>query len=97
MLRIECHPNSLVHFRSWLLSLEKVCREVLFARTLVKDLKVGGLLVSSNGTKLAIDKIEKESREATVYNFEVADFNSYLASNIGIWVHNCCCKELVHT
>ncbi|WP_414811802.1 polymorphic toxin-type HINT domain-containing protein, partial [Paenibacillus algorifonticola] len=31
--------------------------------TFVKDLKVGDLLVSSDGSKLAIDKIEKESRE----------------------------------
>nr|WP_046228909.1 polymorphic toxin-type HINT domain-containing protein [Paenibacillus algorifonticola] len=57
--------------------------------TFVKDLKVGDLLVSSDGSKLAIDKIEKESREATVYNFEVEDFNSYFVSNLGIWVHNC--------
>ncbi|WP_374018210.1 hypothetical protein ABU162_30080 [Paenibacillus thiaminolyticus] len=27
--------------------------------------------------------------EATVYNFEVKDFNSYFVSNLGIWVHNC--------
>lgn len=57
--------------------------------TLVKDLKVGDLLVSSNGSKLGIDKIEKEKREATVYNFEVEDFNSYFVSNLGVWVHNC--------
>jgi len=57
--------------------------------TFVKDLKVGDLLVSSVSTKLAIDKIEKEPREATVYNFEVKDFNSYFVSNLGIWVHNC--------
>ncbi|OUQ86855.1 hypothetical protein B5G50_19390 [Brevibacillus brevis] len=57
--------------------------------TFVKDLKVGDLLVSSDGSKLAIDKIEKEPREATVYNFEVEDFSSYFVSNLGIWVHNC--------
>ncbi len=57
--------------------------------TYVKDLKVGDLLLSSDGTKLAIDKIEKESREATVYNFEVEDYHSYFVSNLGIWVHNC--------
>ncbi|RJE91288.1 hypothetical protein D3P07_04335 [Paenibacillus sp. 1011MAR3C5] len=57
--------------------------------TEVKDLKVGDLLVSSDGSKLEIDKIEKEPREATVYNFEVADFHSYFVSNLGIWVHNC--------
>ncbi|WP_018751036.1 polymorphic toxin-type HINT domain-containing protein [Paenibacillus sanguinis] len=57
--------------------------------TFVKDLRVGDLLVSSDGSKLAIDKIEKEPREATVYNFEVAGFSSYFVSNLGIWVHNC--------
>ncbi|MNO24972.1 Hint module [compost metagenome] len=61
--------------------------------TLVKDLKVGDLLVSSDGTTLPIDQIEKEPREATVYNFEVADFNSYFVSNLGIWVHNCAVKS----
>jgi len=54
-----------------------------------KDLKVGDLLVTSDGTQLAIDKIDKEPREATVYNFEVADFHSYFVTNLGIWVHNC--------
>ncbi|WP_046227064.1 polymorphic toxin-type HINT domain-containing protein [Paenibacillus dauci] len=57
--------------------------------TLVKDLEVGDWLVSSDGTKLAIDKIEKEPRETTVYNFEVKDFNSYFVLNLGVWVHNC--------
>lgn len=42
---------------------------------------------------MAIDKIEKESLEAKVYNFEVADFNSYFVSNLGIWVHNCAVKK----
>ena len=62
--------------------------------TFVKDLKVGDWLVSSDGSKLAIDRIEKEPREATVYNFEVADFNSYFVSNLGIWVHNCALQNV---
>lgn len=57
--------------------------------TEVKDLKVGDLLVTSGGATLAIDKVEKEPRQATVYNFEVTDFSSYFVSNLGIWVHNC--------
>ncbi|MNW45262.1 hypothetical protein D3C74_225230 [compost metagenome] len=57
--------------------------------TFVKDLKVGDLLVTSAGATLAIDKIEKGPREATVYNFEVQDFQSYFVSNLGVWVHNC--------
>ncbi|MCY9758920.1 HINT domain-containing protein, partial [Paenibacillus alvei] len=55
---------------------------------------VGDLLVSNIGTKLAIDKIEKEPRKATVYNFEVADFHSYFVSNLGIWVHNCALQNV---
>lgn len=62
--------------------------------TFVKDLKVGDLLVSSDGSKLTIDKIEKEPRKATVYNFEVKDFNSYFVSNLGVWVHNCALIKL---
>lgn len=61
--------------------------------TEVKDLKVGDLLVKSDGATLAIDKIEKEPRQANVYNFEVKDFNSYFVSNLGIWVHNCAVKK----
>ncbi|WP_336763652.1 polymorphic toxin-type HINT domain-containing protein [Paenibacillus sp. USHLN196] len=57
--------------------------------TLVQDLKVGDLLVSSDGTKLAIDRIEIAPRQTTVYNFMVADYHSYFVSNLGIWVHNC--------
>ncbi|MBP2115936.1 polymorphic toxin-type HINT domain-containing protein [Paenibacillus silagei] len=62
--------------------------------TFVKDLKVGDLLVSSDGSKLVIDKIEKEPRKATVYNFEVKDFNSYFVSNLGVWVHNCALQNV---
>jgi hypothetical protein len=57
--------------------------------TLVQDLKVRDLLVSSDGTKLEIDGIEKSPRQTTVYNFMVADYHSYFVSNLGIWVHNC--------
>ncbi|MGG4451216.1 polymorphic toxin-type HINT domain-containing protein [Brevibacillus porteri] len=57
--------------------------------TLVRDLKIGDLLVTSDGTKLAIEKIEIAPRQTTVYNFMVADYHSYFVSNLGIWVHNC--------
>ncbi len=57
--------------------------------TFVKDLKVNDLLISSDSSSIKIEKIEKEPREATVYNFEVQDFSSYFVSNLGIWVHNC--------
>ncbi|MBD8496949.1 Hint domain-containing protein [Paenibacillus sp. CAU 1523] len=55
----------------------------------IEDIQVGDLLVTSDGSKLSIDKIEKEPRVTTVYNFEVKDFNSYFVSNLGVWVHNC--------
>ncbi|WP_349407786.1 polymorphic toxin-type HINT domain-containing protein [Pseudalkalibacillus sp. SCS-8] len=55
-------------------------------------MNVGDLLHSSDGTPRAIEKIEKEPRQATVYNFEVADYHSYFVSNLGIWVHNCSVK-----
>ncbi|GIO86408.1 hypothetical protein J25TS5_33400 [Paenibacillus faecis] len=57
--------------------------------TEVKDLKVGDLLVTSDGRKIAIYKIEKEPRVTTVYNFSVEDYESYFVSNLGVWVHNC--------
>lgn len=56
--------------------------------TLVQDLQVGDLLVSSDGTILVIDQIEKELRQETVYNFEVKDYSSYFVSKDGVWVHN---------
>ncbi|WP_139489599.1 hypothetical protein [Brevibacillus dissolubilis] len=42
--------------------------------------------------KRSIDKIVKETRHATAYHFEVADFHSYFVSNLGISVHNCAAK-----
>jgi hypothetical protein len=57
--------------------------------TEVHDLKVGDLLVTSNGHKIAIEKIKKEPRQEPVYNFSVEDYESYFVSNLGIWVHNC--------
>lgn len=46
------------------------------------------MLVSSDGTILVIDQIEKELRQETVYNFEVKDYSSYFVSKDGVWVHN---------
>jgi len=57
---------------------------------LAADLKVGDKLQQSNGNTLTIDKINiVEYKEAVrVYNFTVADYNTYFVSNLGIWVHN---------
>ena len=52
--------------------------------TLVKEFTVYDLLVSSEGSKLAITEIEKAPRQKTVHNFEVKDFNSYFVSDLGV-------------
>ncbi|WP_438433841.1 polymorphic toxin-type HINT domain-containing protein [Gorillibacterium sp. sgz500922] len=59
--------------------------------TFVKDLKVGDLLVQSDGNTLQIDSIEPVQKQATVYNMTVDDFHTYFVSDLGIWVHNTSC------
>lgn len=56
--------------------------------TYVKDLKVGDLLVQSNGNTLKIDSIELLHKQVTVYNMTVDEFHTYFVSDLGIWVHN---------
>lgn len=57
----------------------------------VKDLKVGDLLVRSDGNTLKIDSIELEQKNVTVYNMTVDEFHTYFVSELGIWVHNSSC------
>jgi hypothetical protein len=59
--------------------------------TYVKDLKVGDLLVQSDGNTLKVDSIELEHKQVTVYNMTVDEFHTYFVSNLGIWVHNTNC------
>ncbi|MNN00153.1 hypothetical protein D3C81_1127370 [compost metagenome] len=59
--------------------------------TFVKDLKVGDLLVQSDGNTLKIDSIELEHKHVTVYNMTVDEFHTYFVSDLGIWVHNSEC------
>ncbi|MBH5319866.1 Hint domain-containing protein [Paenibacillus sp. GSMTC-2017] len=61
--------------------------------TKVRDMKIGDLLVTSDGTKKAVEQIRKATVTSTVYNFEVQDYNSYFVTNLGIWVHNCTVTE----
>lgn len=58
----------------------------------VKELKVGDLLVQSNGNTLKIGNIELERKPVTVYNMTVDEFHTYFVSNLGIWVHNSECS-----
>ncbi|OKP73900.1 hypothetical protein A3842_21405 [Paenibacillus sp. P3E] len=62
--------------------------------TFVKDLKVGDLLVQSDGDTLKVDSIEVEHRQATVYNLRVDGFHTYFVSDLGIWVHNTNCASI---
>ncbi|WP_016739355.1 MULTISPECIES: polymorphic toxin-type HINT domain-containing protein [Bacillales] len=61
--------------------------------TYVKDLKVGDLLVQSDGNTLEIDSIELLHKQVTVYNMTVDEFHTYFVSDLGIWVHNTNCFE----
>lgn len=60
--------------------------------TFVKDLKVGDLLVQSDGDTLNIDSIELQNKHVTVYNMTVDEFHTYFVSGLGIWVHNSNCN-----
>ncbi|OAS16045.1 polymorphic toxin-type HINT domain-containing protein [Paenibacillus oryzisoli] len=53
-----------------------------------KDLIVGDLFETSDGSYLAIDKIEVKEQHTTVYNFRVKDFHTYYVSNLKILTHN---------
>ncbi|SMF69177.1 intein N-terminal splicing region [Paenibacillus barengoltzii] len=55
-----------------------------------QHLAVGDVLTTSDGIKLAIEKIEVKQEHVTVYNFKVKDFHTYFVSNLGIWTHNAC-------
>ncbi|MFC5700575.1 polymorphic toxin-type HINT domain-containing protein [Cohnella faecalis] len=59
--------------------------------TFVKDLKVGDLLVQSDGNTLEITSIELLHKHVTVYNMTVDEFHTYFVSDLGIWVHNTNC------
>ncbi|MFB5268840.1 polymorphic toxin-type HINT domain-containing protein [Paenibacillus enshidis] len=59
--------------------------------TFVKDLKVGDLLVQSDGNTLKIESIELVHKHVAVYNMTVDDFHTYFVSELGIWVHNTNC------
>lgn len=55
-----------------------------------KDLNKDDIVSTNNGETVKILKEPKERNTVQVilYNFKVADFNSYFISDLGIWVHN---------
>ncbi len=61
-----------------------------------EDLRAGDILVSVNGEKVVVEKIQHEILEAPikVYNFEVQDNNTYIVGNEnGVVVHNSACYK----
>jgi len=54
----------------------------------VKSLKEGDSVVTYNGNKIVISKIEIVHKRTIVYNFEVEDFHTYYVSPLRVLVHN---------
>ncbi|MCD1261187.1 hypothetical protein B5M42_020520 [Paenibacillus athensensis] len=52
------------------------------------------MVETSDGSYLAVDKIEVKTQHAIVYNFAVADFHTYYVSNLKILTHNSWCPTL---
>jgi RHS repeat-associated protein len=57
---------------------------------LAGHLAVGNAIVTRAGPAVKIVDIERHTKRATVYNFEVADFHTYFVGSTagGLWVHN---------
>ncbi|MEJ8303113.1 polymorphic toxin-type HINT domain-containing protein [Saccharibacillus sacchari] len=58
----------------------------------VKDLKIGDLLVRSDGSTLKIDCIDLDHKRVKVYNMTVDEYHTYFVSDLGIWAHNSDCS-----
>lgn len=58
---------------------------------LTKDLVVGDLLESDDGSLIAIKRIDVKEEHQQVYNISVRDFHTYFVSNLGIFTHNTSC------
>ncbi len=63
--------------------------------TFVKDLKVGDLLVRSDGNTLNVKSVEILHKQVIVYNMTIDEFHTYFVSNLGIWVHNSECEVAI--
>jgi Pretoxin HINT domain/Bacterial toxin 24 len=55
-----------------------------------RGLAAGEQLETKSESWLGIDKVEKHTEVATVYNFEVQGFHTYFVSDLGLLVHNAC-------
>jgi Pretoxin HINT domain len=57
-----------------------------------RDLGAGSLLETKTESWLGVERVEKHTEVATVYNFEVQGFHTYFVSDLGLLVHNSCPK-----
>ena len=55
-----------------------------------RDLDAGAQLQTKSESWLGVERVEKHTEVATVYNFEVAGFHTYFVSDLGLLVHNSC-------
>lgn len=63
------------------------------------ELVAGDKLQKADGSNLTIDKVEFVllDEPVKVYNFTVTDFHTYYVTDLGIWVHNTNCSDIVTT
>ncbi|MBD1373689.1 hypothetical protein IC620_15185 [Hazenella sp. IB182357] len=55
-----------------------------------QDLKSGDIFETADGRTLIVDKVVKQDKKTTVYNFKVKDFHTYYVSNLKVFTHNMC-------
>jgi Pretoxin HINT domain/Bacterial toxin 24 len=55
-----------------------------------RDLNAGAQLQTKSEAWLGVERVEKHTEVATVYNFEVQGFHTYFVSDLGLLVHNAC-------
>ncbi len=59
-----------------------------------EDIEAGDYVVTAEGIEAEITFVETVEVEPTTYNFEVEDWHTYFVSDVEIWVHNKCQKNL---
>lgn len=60
-------------------------------------LAVGDEVATAEGGAVTILQVQKTTRVAPTYNFEVNDFHTYFVGNLEVWVHNSCWRRIPNT
>ncbi|NJK63930.1 MAG: hypothetical protein HC921_15710 [Synechococcaceae cyanobacterium SM2_3_1] len=55
-----------------------------------QDLHVGSVLQKLTGSTVVVEAIERRKEEVRIYNLDVAGFDTFFVSDMGILVHNAC-------